>query len=48
MCEQSDGGISREELRTGFLQYERLRLAMVAVVTTLVKNKQWSPSQKQR
>jgi len=44
----SDGGLSREELRTGFLQYERLRLAMVAVVTTLVKNKQWSPSQRQR
>lgn len=48
LCDQSDGGLSREELRTGFLQYERLRLAMVAVVTTLVKNKQWSPSQRQR
>lgn len=43
---QSDGGLSRDELRSGFLQYERLRLAMVAVVTTLVRKKEWSPIQK--
>merc|ERR1712195_366449 len=34
-----DGEIEREELREGFLNFARLRKAMVAVVTTLVKNK---------
>ena len=41
----NDGTLSREELRTGFIKYERLRMAMVAIVTTLVKLKRWSPAQ---
>jgi len=42
----NDGGaITREELREGFLKYAMLRQAMTAVVTTLVKRKNWSPMQ---
>jgi len=37
----SSGDISREELQSGILKYSMLREAMVAVVSTLVKNKQW-------
>ena len=37
-----NGEIEREELREGFLNFARLRKAMVAVVTTLVKNKAWA------
>ena len=39
------GCICREELRAGFLKYSMLREAIVAVVTTLVKQKRWSPRQ---
>lgn len=41
-----DGELSLSEMRAGFLSYSRLRQAMTAVVTTLVKKKQWAPSQK--
>lgn len=40
-----NGTICREELRAGFLKYSMLREAIVAVVTTLVKQKRWSPRQ---
>ena len=45
--ENSDGSLSREELRSGFLKYSTLREAIIAVVTTLVKTKRWSPAQRQ-
>ena len=44
----ANGELSQAELRAGILKYSRLSQAMVAVVTTLVKNKQWSPVQQKR
>jgi len=44
----SDGELSQAELRAGILKYSRLSQANVAVVTTLVKNKRWSPVQQKR
>ena len=41
----SDGGISRQEMREGFLKFSMFREAIIAVVTTLVKTKRWSPAQ---
>lgn len=40
-----NGTLDRVELRDGFLKYSMLREAIVAVVTTLVKQKRWSPAQ---
>ena len=42
-----NGTICQEELRAGFLKFSMLREAIVAVVTTLVKQKKWSPRQQQ-
>jgi len=42
----SDGSLSQEELRGGFLKYSMFREAIVAVVTTLVKRREWSPAQR--
>mmetsp|Transcript_4335 Transcript_4335/g.7133 ORF Transcript_4335/g.7133 Transcript_4335/m.7133 type:complete len:228 (-) Transcript_4335:211-894(-) len=44
----SDGSLSRDELRAGFLKYSMFREAVVAVVTTLVKQKRWSPGQRRQ
>ena len=44
--EDGNGSLDREELRSGFLKYSMLRQAIIAVVTTLVKTKRWSPAQK--
>lgn len=41
-----DGSLSRDELRSGFLKYSTFREAIVAVVTTLVKRREWSPAQR--
>ena len=43
-----NGELSQEEMRDGFFRYATLRQAVVAVVTTLVKNKRWSPAQQQQ
>ena len=45
--EDGNGTICQEELRAGFLKFSMLREAIVAVVTTLVKQKKWSPRQQQ-
>jgi len=37
-----NGEIERDELREGFLNFSRLRKAMVSIVTTLVKKKAWA------
>lgn len=48
LARSDDGKISRQELRASFVKCVHLREAMAAVVKSLVKQKRWSPRQRER